>query len=36
MLFAEVAVEPEVGLILIVGFSRGADKIVGPETFGSG
>ncbi len=28
VLFAEVAVEPEVGLILIVAFSRRADKIV--------
>ena len=29
MLFAEVAVEPEIGLILIVGLGGGADEIVG-------
>jgi len=36
MLFAEVTVEPEVGLILIVGFGGGADAVVGTGNVGSG
>jgi len=36
MLFAEVTVEPEVGLILIVGFVAARTQLLAPVTLGSG
>src|ERR1017187_2351483 len=36
MLLAEVVVEPEVGLILSVGFGGGSDEIVGARDVGHG